>query len=74
MLFPKTLAVVGGVLTLISTVGFFAEVMILPWEPRALFCLNTLGLVVLGVAAFLSLVRRIERLDNKVEQAKKHLG
>ena len=74
MLLAKTLAVVGGVLTLMSTLAFLAEARIGAWEPKAAFCLHTFGLVVLGASAVLPLLHRIRALESKVEQAENRRG
>ncbi len=71
MVYTLILGMVGGALTVIGTAGFILEGRVDAWEPKALFCLHTLGLMVLGLAAVLSLMRRIGRLENEVEQAEK---
>ncbi|MHC4249162.1 MAG: hypothetical protein ACYS9X_08550 [Planctomycetota bacterium] len=71
MALALALAIVGGLLTVIGTVGFLMEARIGLWEPRVLFCLHTLGLVALGAAAVLFLTSRIRKLEDKLGQMDK---
>ncbi len=67
MVYTLILGMIGAALTVLGTAGFIMAGTFDPW----VFCMHTLGLMLLGLAAVLSLMRRIRRLENELDQAEK---